>query len=98
MTLDPILEIRDLTVEYGFGTDPVRVLDNISLSLGRGEMLGLAGESGCGKSTLAYGATRLLPPPGVIRGGEVLFHGRGGETYDILSLSDKELRAARWRD
>jgi peptide/nickel transport system ATP-binding protein len=98
MTPDPILEIRDLTVEYGFGADPVRVLDKVSLTLNRGELLGLAGESGCGKSTLAYGATRLLPPPGVIRGGEVVFHGRGGEAYDVLTLSDRDLRAARWRD
>jgi len=95
---DPILEIRDLSIEYGFGADPVRVLDRVSLTLARGEMLGLAGESGCGKSTLAYGATRLLPPPGVIRSGEVLFHGRNGESYDILTLNDKQLRAARWRD
>lgn len=98
MTTDPILEIRDLTVEYGFGTDPVRVLDKVSLTLDRGEMLGLAGESGCGKSTLAYGATRLLPPPGVIRGGEVILNPRDGESYDILELTDKALRAARWRD
>ena len=95
---DPILEIKELSIEYGFGENPVRVLDHVSLTLARGEMLGLAGESGCGKSTLAYGSTRLLPPPGVIRSGEVLFHGRNGESYDILNLNDKELRAARWRD
>ncbi|MGC4175134.1 ABC transporter ATP-binding protein [Demequina sp.] len=95
---DPILEIRDLTVEYGFGENPVRVLDHVNLTLGRGELLGLAGESGCGKSTLAYGATRLLPPPGVIRSGEVIFRGRDRDAYDILELRDKDLRAARWRD
>jgi len=95
---DPILEIRELTVEYGFGENPVRVLDHVNLTLGRGELLGLAGESGCGKSTLAYGATRLLPPPGVIRSGEVLFHGRDRAAYDILELKDRELRAARWQD
>ena len=44
--------------------------------LRRGEVLGLAGESGSGKSTLAYAATRLLREPGVITGGEVLFHSR----------------------
>ena len=41
-----------------------------------GEVLGLAGESGCGKSTLVYAATRLLPPPGFIAGGEAFFHPR----------------------
>jgi len=97
-TGDPILEIKNLTVEYGFGDDPTRVLDEVSLTLNRGEVLGLAGESGCGKSTLAYGATRLLPPPGVIKGGQVLFHDRDGTTTDILKLNDSDLRAARWRD
>jgi len=95
---DPILEIKNLSVDYGFGDDPTHVLQDVSLTLNRGEVLGLAGESGCGKSTLAYGATRLLPPPGVIRGGEVIFTGRDGVKTDILGLSDSDLRSARWRD
>ncbi|WP_062212686.1 ABC transporter ATP-binding protein [Demequina oxidasica] len=95
---DPILEIKNLSVDYGFGDDPTHVLQDVSLTLNRGEVLGLAGESGCGKSTLAYGATRLLPPPGVIRGGEVIFTGRDGVKTDILTLNDKDLRTARWRD
>ncbi|GGM20790.1 ABC transporter ATP-binding protein [Promicromonospora citrea] len=95
---DPVLEIRNLSVDYGFGDDPTHVLRDVSLTLRRGEVLGLAGESGCGKSTLAYAATRLLPPPGLITGGEVWLTGRDGERADLLSLSDAELRAARWRD
>lgn len=95
---DPVLEIKNLSVDYGYGSDPVHVLRDVSLTLNRGEVLGLAGESGCGKSTLAYAATRLLPPPGLITGGEVLFHGRDGSTSDILSLTDDELRASRWQD
>lgn len=95
---DPILEIKNLSVDYGFGDNPTHVLQDVSLTLNRGEVLGLAGESGCGKSTLAYGATRLLPPPGVIRGGEVIFTDRDGVKSDILNLSDDDLRSARWRD
>lgn len=95
---DPVLEIRNLSVDYGFGADPTHVLREVSLTLHRGEVLGLAGESGCGKSTLAYAATRLLPPPGLITGGEVWLTGRDGTRADLLSLSDAELRAARWRD
>lgn len=95
---DPVLEIRNLSVDYGFGDDPTHVLREVSLTLNRGEVLGLAGESGCGKSTLAYAATRLLPPPGLITGGEVWLTGRDGKRADLLSLSDAELRAARWRD
>jgi peptide/nickel transport system ATP-binding protein len=95
---DPVLEIRNLSVDYGFGDDPTHVLREVSLTLNRGEVLGLAGESGCGKSTLAYAATRLLSPPGLITGGEVWLTGRDGKRADLLSLSDAELRAARWRD
>ena len=90
-TSDPVLEVRNLSVDYGFGDDPTHVLREVSLTLNRGEVLGLAGESGCGKSTLAYAATRLLPPPGLITGGEVWLTGRDGERADLLSLSDAEL-------
>lgn len=95
---DPVLEIKNLSVDYGYDGDPVHVLRQVSLTLGRGEVLGLAGESGCGKSTLAYAATRLLPPPGLITGGEVLFTDRDGRTTDILRLNDTQLRASRWQD
>ena len=86
---DPVLEIKNLSVDYGYDDDPTHVLRQVSLTLNRGEVLGLAGESGCGKSTLAYAATRLLPPPGLITGGEVIFTDRGGQQTDILTLSDQ---------
>ncbi|WP_024288860.1 ABC transporter ATP-binding protein [Cellulomonas sp. KRMCY2] len=94
----PALEIRNLSVDYGYDDTPTHVLRQVSLTLHRGELLGLAGESGCGKSTLAYAATRLLPPPGLITGGEVIFHDRDGSSTDVLSMSDAALRAARWQD
>ena len=93
-----VLDIRDLHVDYGYGADPTRVLRGVSLTLHRGEVLGLAGESGCGKSTLAYAATRLLSPPGIITSGQVLFTRPDGERVDILGLDDPALRALRWRD
>lgn len=94
---EPVLQIRDLSVDYGYD-HPAHVLRKVSLTLHRGEVLGLAGESGCGKSTLAYAATRLLPPPGLITGGEVLFTGRDGRQADVLAMSEPELRASRWQD
>ncbi len=94
----PVLEIRGLAVDYGYGTRRVHALRGVDLTLHEGEVLGLAGESGCGKSTLVYAATRLLAPPGLIAAGEVLYHPEVGEPVDILRLADDELRASRWQD
>jgi len=95
---EPVLEIENLSVDYGYTDDATHVLRDVSLTLHRGEVLGLAGESGCGKSTLAYAATRLLPPPGLITSGSVHFTGRDGQRTDVLRQSDAELRASRWQD
>ncbi|TWD74873.1 peptide/nickel transport system ATP-binding protein [Kribbella amoyensis] len=95
---EPVLEIRDFSVDYGLGDQAVRAVRDVTLTLHRGEVLGLAGESGSGKSTLAYGVTRLLPPPGVISGGSVTYHPPGDQPYDVMALSNAELRAFRWAE
>jgi len=95
---EPVLEIRNLCVDYGLGDQAVRAVRDVNLTLHRGEVLGLAGESGSGKSTLAYGLTRLLPPPGVVSGGEVLYHPHEGEPVDVLRMSDADLRKFRWAE
>ncbi len=92
---DTILSVRDLVVEYQ-GARSVTAVRGVSLDLGRGEILGLAGESGCGKSTFAYGINQLLRPPAVIKGGQVVFHDRDGHDIDVLALKDRALRAYRW--
>lgn len=95
----PVLDIRNLSVDYGYDAHAVHALQDVSLRLHAGEVLGLAGESGCGKSTLAYAATRLLPPPGVITSGEVVFTSqRDNRQYDLLTLDDRGLRKNRWKD
>jgi peptide/nickel transport system ATP-binding protein len=88
---DPVLSIRDLCVDYVTGAGLVRAIDNVSLEVRQGEIMGVAGESGSGKSTLAKAVLRILPPPGVISGGEVVFDGR-----DILTLDENQLRGIRW--
>ncbi|HWC82158.1 MAG TPA: ABC transporter ATP-binding protein [Pseudonocardiaceae bacterium] len=95
---EPVLEINRLNVDYGLGEEAVRAVRDVSLTLHRGEVLGLAGESGSGKSTLAYGLTRLLPPPGVVRSGRVRYHGPDGDITDILTLTPTRLRAFRWAE
>jgi peptide/nickel transport system ATP-binding protein len=95
---EPVLEIRNLNVGYGVGDEAVHAVRDVSLTLHRGEVLGLAGESGSGKSTLAYGMLRLLPPPGVVTGGSVLYHPRDGEAIDLLRLSTSKLRRFRWSE
>ena len=89
---EPILSIRNLSVDYITDQASVRAVEQVSLDLAPGEILGVAGESGCGKSTMAQALLRILPPPAVISGGEVHFEGR-----DILTLGEPELRALRWR-
>jgi peptide/nickel transport system ATP-binding protein len=95
---EAVLEIRGLRVDYGLGSHAVQAVRDVSLTLNRGEVLGLAGESGSGKSTLAYGLTRLLPPPGVITAGEVIYHPPDGEPVDVLTLSPAGLRKFRWAE
>ncbi|MDR1266658.1 MAG: ABC transporter ATP-binding protein [Propionibacteriaceae bacterium] len=91
----PVLSVTDFSVDY-LGRNPVHAVREVSLSLARGEILGLAGESGCGKSTLAYGVTRLLRPPAVIASGKAIFHSREGYEIDISQLRGEDLRQFRW--
>ncbi len=92
MTPDPVLSIRNLRVDYVTDEGPVRAIDDVSLDVHPGEILGVAGESGSGKTTLAKSLLRILPPPAVISGGSIRFEGQ-----DILSLDLPELRDLRWR-
>ena len=70
---------------------PVKAVDGVSFAIQPGEVVGLAGESGSGKSTIAHAILRILRPPALITGGQVLFDGR-----DILEMDDAELEQFRW--
>jgi len=102
VTKQTLLEIKSLSVDYESESGAVHAVDDVSLTLERGQVLGLAGESGSGKSTLAYAITRLLNPPAIITRGEILYYGRrnAGDVapVDILELSRSELRAFRWSE
>jgi peptide/nickel transport system ATP-binding protein len=89
--MSSLLSIRGLSVDYITADGPVRAVDDLSVDVAPGEILGIAGESGSGKTTLAKALLRILPPPAVISSGHVIFEGK-----DILSLSERDLRDIRW--
>jgi len=91
---DVILDVRGLKVNYG----AVTAVDDVSFTLRRGEVLGIAGESGSGKSTLAYAITRLHKPPAEIPRGEIRYTNPDGSTVDVLAMDDEQLRAFRWEE
>ncbi|WP_229924407.1 ABC transporter ATP-binding protein [Streptomyces sulfonofaciens] len=93
-----MLDVRDLRVEYAGEGGRVRAVDDVSFTLRRGEVLGIAGESGSGKSTLAYAITRLHKPPAEVSNGEVRYTAADGTTVDVLSMGDDELRGFRWEE
>jgi peptide/nickel transport system ATP-binding protein len=88
----PLVEVQDLVVEYVLPNRRVRAVDNVSLTINAGEIIGLAGESGCGKSTAAHALLQILREPAEISGGRILFRGE-----DMVSMSQAELRKFRWR-
>ncbi|MBD1558129.1 ABC transporter ATP-binding protein [Vibrio sp. S9_S30] len=90
---EPILQIRDLCVDYITDNGDFNAVKSVSFDIGKGEIFGLAGESGCGKSTIAFAINRLHKAPAFISGGQIWFKGK-----DILRLSDDDLRVLRWSE
>ena len=87
---EPLLQIEDVRTVFRGAHGDVPAVDGVSLSVARGKTLGIVGESGCGKSMLSLSVMRLVPPPGRVAQGRVLFEGR-----DLLALPDAQMRAIR---
>jgi ABC-type dipeptide/oligopeptide/nickel transport system ATPase component len=91
---DPVLSIRNLSIDYVGAAADFHAVKNVSFDIGPREFFGLAGESGCGKSTIAFAISRLLRPPALIlKGSQIRLGGR-----DVLALDDAALRDFRWRE
>ncbi len=97
-TGDVILQINGLEVDYVGEGSTTKAVNDVTLTLRRGEVLGIAGESGSGKSTLAHAITRLHKPPAWISAGEMLYQRDDGTVVDILTMGDEELRRFRWEE
>jgi peptide/nickel transport system ATP-binding protein len=109
---ETVLEVKHLSVDYMMASGALHAVNDVSFSLARGEIFGLAGESGSGKSTLAYAIARLLRPPAVVPQGEAIYYPKAGGIarhaprhdeeesslpINILDLTPEELRTFRWR-
>jgi oligopeptide/dipeptide ABC transporter ATP-binding protein len=95
----PLIEIRDLRVSFPLEDRIVHVVHDVSFTIPRGGTLGLVGESGCGKSMTGLSLLQLIPPPGSITGGSILYcrEKENGKQVDIVSLPPRgdAIRAIR---
>ncbi len=88
--MSSLLEVKDLRTEFAAEDGVARAVDGVSFSIEHGRTLGMVGESGCGKTMTALSVLRLVPAPGRITGGAIVYRGR-----DLSQLSEEEMRGIR---
>lgn len=88
-----LLEVRDLTTHFFTQKGEVSAIDNVSISVGKGKIVGIVGESGSGKSVTSLSIMQLVSAPGKIIGGEIIFEGK-----DLLKNNNKEMAVIRGND
>jgi oligopeptide/dipeptide ABC transporter ATP-binding protein len=88
-----LLEVKNLKVQFKLQRGPLMAIDDVSFAVAEREVLGIVGETGCGKSVTALSILRLIPSPGEIIGGEILFAGE-----DLLKKREKEIEKIRGRE
>ncbi|MBV9077591.1 MAG: ABC transporter ATP-binding protein [Methylobacteriaceae bacterium] len=93
MTALPLLEIRDLTVEFATRRGTVEAVRQVDVSVAKGETVGIVGESGSGKSVTSYAVMRILDRAGRIAGGSVTFSG-----LDLRAARERQMRDLRGRE
>ncbi|MGJ4939983.1 dipeptide ABC transporter ATP-binding protein [Bradyrhizobium sp. HKCCYLS1011] len=93
MTAQPLLEVRDLTVEFSTRRGIVKAVQHIDISVAKGETVAIVGESGSGKSVTSYAVMHILDRAGRIAQGAVMFSG-----IDVKAASEAEMRDLRGRE
>ena len=88
-----LLEVKDLEVSFFTYAGEVKAVRKISYSLGPGEVMGIVGESGSGKSVSSFGLMGMVPEPGKILGGSIVFDGK-----EVTKMTEKELLKMRGKD
>ena len=88
-----LLEVKNLSIYYYTLAGVVKGAENVTFSIDRGEWVTFVGESGSGKSTVAHAIMNIVPSPGKVVAGEVIFEGK-----DLLKLNKEELRKIRGKD
>lgn len=96
MNQQTLLDIRNLKTHFPLDQGTVRAVNGVDFTVKRGQTVGLVGESGCGKSVMARSILRIVPPPGRITEGEILFQRENGVT-DLAKLDPRgaEIRSIR---
>ena len=89
----PLLDVRDLTVEFATRRGTVRAVQHVDITIAKGETLGIVGESGSGKSVTSYAVMRILDRAGKIADGSVMFSG-----LDLRTASEGAMRDLRGRE
>lgn len=94
---DTVLNVKDLQVQFTTDGQIVKAVDGISFEVKRGQTLGIVGESGSGKSVTSLAVMGLVPAPGAITGGQILFQGREDqvEPVDLAQLPTRRLEDYR---
>ncbi|MBV5269332.1 MAG: ABC transporter ATP-binding protein, partial [Afipia sp.] len=93
MAKTPLLDVKDLTVEFATRRGIVRAIQHVNVSVAKGETLAIVGESGSGKSVTSYAVMRILDRAGKIADGSIMFSG-----IDVKNASEDEMRDLRGRE